>query len=229
MRRSREILIAHLNEMIEALKQEQSPDTIFELLNEIYASRDGYRHELNMRLSGIERKLEQIANKDCKLNKQEDPSSTIHLITGLDGGLNSERKDLFSWLRGAESLVIVDPYFFSFSKENKVFRTLGNYSSWIENELLPRSTKQVTVYHLPGPNGKIVSSFKEHCMRNGIRLSTHATIEIHDRVIIKNGESAKAIGTSFGGLGNKLAFILDLPMYDLTMFKKELHRISKRQ
>ncbi len=52
---------------------------------------------------------------------------------------------------------------------------------------------------------------------------------MHDRVWIKDGNRAKVVGTSFNGLGKKLAFILNLPESDLRAFQTQLPRIRKRQ
>jgi hypothetical protein len=60
-----------------------------------------------------------------------------------------------------------------------------------------------------------------------INLSNYPTTEIHDRVWIKNSGQAKLVGTSFGGLSHKLAFIVDLPQDDVVLFMHELYRIQQ--
>ena len=195
-----------------------------------YWYRDTYAGEhVSYRLSRIEKSLERLENRRCGLDHGERSDTVMRLITGMENRLNDERKYLTSWLSGCRRLAIVDPYFFSFGGPNKIFRTLSQYMDWIEEELIPRSVKELEIFHLPGPNGKIISSFKKFCHRKGIRFTAYPTNEIHDRVLIRDGEVARMIGTSFGGLGNKIAFMLDLPSDDLEEFKHALHRIAQGQ
>jgi hypothetical protein len=49
--------------------------------------------------------------------------------------------------------------------------------------------------------------------------------EIHDRVWLKDETDAVVVGTSFNGLGNKCAFLLNLEAADASSFSAELRRI----
>jgi hypothetical protein len=226
MDREIEMFRRHLREMLALLEDPECNTESLRELKRYWLWHNDYDHEIHHRLNRIERHLEEIGTRRCALSEERGGSGIMKLITGMEDRLSEERRYLTSWLKGSAEMTIVDPYFFSFGGPNKVFRTLANYTNWLEAELIPNSVKKLTIYHLPGPNGKIVSSFKEFCKRKNIQLANYPTNEIHDRVIIKNGNSGRALGTSFGGFGNKIAFMLDLPEEDLHDFKKELHRIS---
>ena len=227
MDREKELLKRHLREMLELLEDPEFSLDRRRAWQNFWWWDDHYAHEISQRLAQIEKRLENGNTGRCALSEERNNGRGImKFITGLEDRISEERKYLTSWLKGCQNITIVDPYFFSFGGPNKVFRTLGNYTSWLESELIPSSAKQLTIFHLPGPNGKIVSSFKGFCNRKNIKLDLHSTNEIHDRVIIKNGEVGRALGTSFGGFGNKIAFMLDLPNEDLHAFKEELHRIA---
>lgn len=178
-------------------------------------------------LRGMQARLDQIQASGpqyiCRLQKNDDEIS--YLITGL-ANYKEAIKDFGSWLIGASSLIIADPYFFSF-KETKVYRTEAAYTDAII-KILPSSLEEVEVFHLPGPNKRIMEKFKKHCWKKEIRFKNFSTREIHDRVWIKNRSEGKAIGTSFNGIGNKVAFILDLPSEDRGQFMQELYRIRNQ-
>lgn len=181
--------------------------------------------ELDSRLRRIERRLESLEPQRCALAEGNRADRMMHLVTGLEGRQREERKHIASWLSGTNHLTVVDPYFFSFGGPNKVHRTQAQYVEAII-ELLPKTLTSIEVFHLPGPNRSIFSSFQKHCQKKRIALRNWETTEVHDRVFIKSETEARALGTSFGGLGNKIAFVLDLPQEDLEIFRRELHRIK---
>jgi len=227
MEAKRRMLVRHFKEMLEVL---ESPDTSEEDLVfffNIWPWWEFRGEELHDRLAKIEQQLERIGKERCRFSGDRDGSGMLKLITGLESRIAEDQKYVTSWLKGSEKITIVDPYFFSFGGPNKVFRTVANYSNWIELELIPRAVRELTIFHLPGPNGKIIKSFRDFCMKREIRLINYATNEIHDRVLIKDSNVGRVLGTSFGGLGNKIAFMLDLPYEDLQAFKSELYRISQ--
>lgn len=226
MTSERELLSRHLRELLEVV---DNPETDLSQLRPWlrywwwWGSPSG--DEVSARLSRIERQLSSIEARRCAFSEGENANRMAYLITGMAGRLNEERKHITTWLAGASRLTIVDPYFFSFSGPNKVFRTQAQYVEWLL-EFIPKHTEQIEVFHLPGPNRRIYSAVATHCKKKNISLKTWETTEIHDRVLIRNDEEAKAVGTSFGGYGNKIAFVLDVPNEDLRMFRRELHRIK---
>ena len=224
MTTERELLIRHLRELLEVVENPESDISQLRPWLRYWWFGAPTGEEISARLSRIERRLSTLEPQRCALAEGETANRLAYLITGLDERRNEERRHITSWLAGTSKLTVVDPYFFSFSGPNKVFRTQAQYVEWLI-DFIPKRVERLEVFHLPGPNRRIYSSIAEYCRKKGITLENCETNEIHDRVLIKNDNDAKAIGTSFGGLGNKIAFVLDLPDEDLQAFRRELHRI----
>jgi hypothetical protein len=92
---------------------------------------------------------------------------------------------------------------------------------------LPRGLHKLDVFHNPGPMKVIRRRVQAFADEAGIQLRNYPTEELHDRVWIRDGAQAKVVGTSFGGLGRKMAFVLDLPPADLEEFQHQLRRIRQ--
>ena len=223
----RELLRRHLRELLEVV---ENPDTDLSQLRpwlRYWWCADSSGDEVPERLSRIERLLDSLEARRCTFSEGENATRIQHLITGMAGRLNEERRHITTWLAGTSRLTIVDPYFFSFSGPNKAFRTQVQYVEWLL-EFIPKNAKQIEVFHLPAPNKRICSAFAAQCKKKNIELNRWETTEVHDRVLIRNGTEAKAVGTSFGGYGNKIAFVLDMPNEDLNTFRRELYRIKTK-
>ena len=175
------------------------------------------------KLRVLEQRLEVIDSRiaECCQVAKRDSELLHHLIAPI-GAYRESIKYIDTWLKDAETLIVTDPYFYQYDKGT--YRTHTEYSETLTS-ILPRKLGKLDVFHLPGPHGHIKNKVEKYCRDHGIKLRNYPTNEIHDRVWIKNSNSAKVVGTSFGGIGNKLAFILDLPVQDLQSFKVELHRI----
>lgn len=225
MTSERELLVLHLRELLKVAENPESDISQLRPWLRYWWFGAPAGEEISERLSRIEQRLSTLEPQRCALVEGETANRLAYLITGLDERRNEERRHITSWLAGTNKLTIVDPYFFSFSGSNKVFRTQAQYVEWLI-DFIPKSVTKLEVFHLPGPNRRIYSSIDKHCRKKGITFENCETNEIHDRVLIKDDNDAKAIGTSFGGLGNKIAFVLDLPEKDLQAFRSELHRIK---
>lgn len=227
MNNEREILARHLRELLQIVEDPESDWSKLRYWFHYWRWKSPTEDEILLRLRRIEKHLESINAGRCAFAEGDRADHVIKLITGIEGKQHEERKHLTSWLSGALHLTVVDPYFFSFSGPNKVYRTEAQYLESIV-DLIPTTLQTIEVYHLPGPNKKIFNPFQKHCRKKNIALRNWATTEIHDRVLIKNNSEAKVLGTSFGGLGNKIAFVLDLPEEDLKVFRSELRRINQK-
>lgn len=227
MTTERELLSRHLRELLEAVENSEIDLSQLRPWLRYWALNAPLSEEISARLNRIEERLSSVGYRHCALAEGKNANSYMHLITGVEGRHREERKSITSWLSGTGTLTIVDPYFFLFAKENKIFRTQEKYVEWLL-DLFPKGLERLDVFHLPSPNRRIVASITQHCKMKRISLGKWETTEIHDRVLIKDGIEAKAIGTSFGGFGNKIAFVLDLPKEDLDVFRKELHRIKSQ-
>ncbi|MDK9726146.1 MAG: hypothetical protein OEL88_14845 [Sterolibacteriaceae bacterium MAG5] len=225
MNSERELLARHLRELLELVENQESDLSQIRHWIRYWWWDHPTGDEIASRLRRIERRLESLEPQRCALAEGDRADRVMHLVTGLEGRHREERKHITSWLSGASQLTVVDPYFFSFSGSNKVYRTQAQYVEAII-ELLPKTLESIEVFHLPGPNRAIISAFEKHCRKKNISLRNWETTEVHDRVFIKSETEARVHGTSFGGLGNKIAFVLDLPLEDLGVFRRELHRIK---
>jgi len=221
----RGLMILQLREWLRILENDNVPDNeAIDYSPDLFEIR--YEHDLRIwhELKRINQKLDSLNENGsrfvCQLNEDR---NVYHLISSL-ANYKEAIKDFRSWLVGTSALTIADPYFFSFNK-SKLHRTESDYTEAIIN-ILPNNVSEVEVFHLPGPNKRIHEKFQKHCRNKQIRFKNYPTNEIHDRVWVKDKSEGKVIGTSFGGLGNKIAFILDLPDVDKGKFMQELHRIK---
>lgn len=216
MTTERELLSCYLRELLELV---ENPETDLSKL------RPWLRYEICTLLSHIERQFSTIEPQHSAFAEDSNKNSILRLLTGKKGHLNQDRKHITDWLVGAKELTVVDPYFFSFSQQNKIFHSQEKYVAWLI-DLIPMGLENLEVFHLPRCNKDILDRIKDNCKRKSVALQAWETTEIHDRVLIRNGEEAKVVGTSFNGLGNKFSFVLDLPAEDLEVFRCELHRIK---
>lgn len=224
----REKLIALLEEEIRLLKETDLP--LRELRRRIcFSQRDSYRlGELQEQVHQLTKQVRELADRQviCPLSdKSEEHGGVMQLLTGLPNKEKQERKYLERQLHGAEKLIIADPYFFSWSGPNRTFDKESRYTDFVLR-LIPSTVKSLEVFHLPGPNSRIFHKFDKMIKSRKIKTRYVETNEIHDRVFIKNDCDAVLLGTSLGGYGNKLAFILPIPKEDLTIFSNELERIK---
>ena len=208
--RERDYLAQQLRELLSLLEDPEVDISNLRRLLWPWRHDPYYREQVIHRLSRLEERIERVGNRACAFSEEAGGSGaeTMHYITGLVGREREERRHITTWIAGAERLTIVDPYFFSFGGPNRIFRTQAKYIESLA-DLLPTSLRALEVFHLPGPNRQIFSAFQNRCQQRNIALCHWATTEVHDRVVIRGDNKAKALGTSFGGLSNKIAFVLD--------------------
>jgi len=116
--------------------------------------------------------------------------------------------------QGAEKLIICDPYFYGGEAASS-----RNYIDEIVKASRIKA-KQLTRVHVifsskGGQTKKIIRDFKQACSDNRIFYTEADTDIVHDRFWIKDDISGLIIGTSLGGLGNRLSFISEMGKYDL--------------
>lgn len=173
--------------------------------------------------------VQDVVTARCRFSEDQ-AGGVMRLLTGF-GGRTVALKDLKSWVRGATRLVIADPYVIA-----------GNSSRWgslgksakksdatayaQELNAVLGDVEDIDVFFLPDPPKEMKSALKKEAFK-GRRVRYFPTTEIHDRVWIKDATDARLVGTSFGGIGRKLAFILELPSEDRQRFSAELERIRR--
>ena len=195
------------------------------LLDYLTMRSEQFEH-IDHHLNTIERKIDSLVESKCKFSSTN--SNVTELLIGDKDGTKkrkSEKKYLKKWIsKCSDNLVIADPYFFSFSGPNKIFKNVKEYTEFV-CDLIPIDISSLEVFHLPGPNNQVKLKIDRVLRSRNIKLRYTETNEIHDRVFIRDQFEAILVGTSLGGYGNKLAFVLDLPDVDLELFKVELERI----
>jgi hypothetical protein len=206
-------------------------DVIESLLNEFedYLEHPYHRELLYKRqLINIENKLDSLIERNgvnrCRFSN-ESSDSVMKLITGV--GLDERNKaisHLSEKLMGTNTLTICDPYFIKGTK----MMPPENLANEFVN-LLPRTLKVLELYVKPRVREKLFAESLNSALKNReIKLIVRKTDDVHDRVWIKDYDEAFVVGTSFNGIGNKCAFILDLPSEDRKQFIFSLSELSRK-
>lgn len=126
---------------------------------------------------------------------------------------NKGLKEIRDFTRDSEELIIIDPYIFGGSTDSA--------SQYIEEFQrcsrcdAPSLKKIHIIYSSNHGNTKAIKDGIKKIVSQKCKITNHDTEKIHDRIWIKNKTEAIVVGTSFGTIGNRLCFILELPQYDL--------------
>lgn len=134
------------------------------------------------------------------------------------------RRTLKGLLKDANSLTICDPYLFN----KPVSLRDDEYVKELVSVLPVDTLVKLDIFYRTVADTNVTWIFAKLIKGHGIHLERYPTQAIHDRVWIVDGCRGFVVGTSFGGIGNKLAFILDLPDEDLTEFKKFLYQLKRQ-
>ncbi|MCK8136718.1 hypothetical protein [Pseudoalteromonas sp. 2CM28B] len=158
----------------------------------------------------IDRHKRVYVENRCPL--RESKNDSLQLLT-KPGERNSGLKELRDFTRESESLIIIDPYFFS-GESSKAQIIASDVEKCTRAK--QRFLKRVHVVYDPSSQTKAVKKYIEEMFKNNsIYFSTSTTDEVHDRVWISDRNRALVVGTSLNGIGNRAAFLLPLPESDL--------------
>ena len=204
--------ISHLQN-IKSILQETNEKEALDLCVELF-----YERKYPFRRRIIEREVIKEVKVNCPFENQSN-TDIIKFLTAP--GQRQEGVNIIKdFIYKSKYLIIVDPYFFNPTDKK-------NYIKEIQKTFIKPSITKLDIYCLPGPTKKIKEALQEICKEKNIQFNVYTSVSIHDRIIISDNEKAIVVGTSFGGLGNKYAFILPLPNEDLKNFKKELFKLKK--
>lgn len=219
-------LIEHLTNMVEQLRSEQVPVELVERRIWPYSGYGIHNHlnDIESQLEELKDELRRSSDRPVRCAYSDDRGNYIHMVTGIAGEIEREKKYLKKKAHSNEWMIITDPYFLQWDGPNKAFTTEKAYTEFII-DFIPRDLKKVELFILPGPNKRIFKKFNDRIRSRGTHISYWQTTEIHDRTIIRDNNTATLMGTSFGGYTNKLSFVLDIPEKDLERFMGELERI----
>ena len=222
----KELLIEHLKDLISLVEHSDDGCDAMQRIR-----REGFFHpfwneELECRFHRLDKKIDALLGRSfssCRMASEEG-NNILQLMTGI--GV-AARKEAIDYLRdgfsGAKQLVICDPYFLLSNKNSKT-----EYLAGID-AVIPKTVKAIELYVKPRKRDAVVAAdFTKLCHDRGIKLTCRKTEELHDRVWIVDSTRAFVVGASFNGLGNKFAFVLELPEQDRQKFIKEVGLLRER-
>jgi hypothetical protein len=222
----RALLIEELTRILDLLQNEQVPVEAIERRVWPYSPYRLHRHlsDIETQIEDLRSELRQRADAPVRCAFSEDRDHYLHMVTGISGEIDRDKKYLKKKAHSTDWMIITDPYFLQWDGPNKAFETEKAYTEFII-DFIPRDLKKLEVFILPGPNRRIFKKFNDRIRSRGTLVSYWETTEIHDRTIIRDNFTGTLMGTSFGGYSNKLSFVLDIPEKDLERFMSELERI----
>lgn len=226
---TRQDLIAELEQILAALRENRlDPEQVQQLPFYPMGRIGVYRHliEVQDQIRELRDEVMRGHEKPVRCAYTEDRGPVIHMLTGVSGEVKRDQKYLKKKSSSNELLIITDPYFLQWDGPNKAFASEKEYTDYIV-DYIPCALKKLELFILPGPNKRIQKNFSNRIRSRGTQITYRETREIHDRTIIRDDMTGTMMGTSFGGLGNKLAFVLDIPSEDLKLFMAQLDRIRR--
>ncbi len=170
-------------------------------------------------------KLDEINNRlkntnfQCRYSEETDGMMKMLIAprrgqTDIKEIRNTGLKEIRDFTKDTKELIIIDPYIFG-GETDKASTYIEEFKrcSRIDN-------KSITKIHIiyssqQGNTSAIKNGIKKLASDNNCSLTSYDSDKIHDRIWIKDKAEAIVVGTSFGGIGNRLCFILELPKYDL--------------
>ena len=212
-----------IEKKLKALEREDKLETLLET-EEFQADSLDYFHPYFPIYSDIMSSLADLRKRidakqfTCQYS-QEDNGMMRLMVASKDYDSKSRAsgiKEIRDFTRRAKELIVIDPYAFG-GQSDDVSTTKYiddfEYSSRIDQASLKKLHIIFSSKH--GQTGTIKEGIRRLAHVNECNYSTTDSDLIHDRIWIKDKSEAIVIGTSLGGLGTRLSFILDLPTYDL--------------
>jgi hypothetical protein len=127
-------------------------------------------------------------------------------------------------MANAKELIICDPYFFFY---DPIHKSENEYVKEITSILPNKKLNDLTIYCKKPKSPSIIKNLKSQISPK-VDCHVYAVNDIHDRVWIKDATRGLLVGTSFGGLGKKVTFIINLPKKDLVDFLELLDGLKSR-
>lgn len=222
----KELLIEHLKDLISIVEHSDDGQDVLRKIRRDSLLYPFWDREFEYRLHILDKKVDALLERPptCRMASEEG-NNVIQLMTGVGVAARTKAIDYMrSGFAGAKQLVICDPYFLlSNSKTSKV-----DYLAGIDN-VIPKTVNSIELYVKPRKrDADVAAGFTKLCQDRGIKLTCRKTDELHDRVWIVDSTRAFVIGASFNGLGDKCAFILELPEEDRRNFIKEVGFLRER-
>jgi hypothetical protein len=149
----------------------------------------------------------------------EAPSSVMCMIVSTGKEIPG-KKSIKRRISNARELIICDPYIFynHLIAENE-------YINQIISILPIKNLQELTIFCKLPRSSTIINKFNKELPPN-VLCQIYKVDDVHDRVWIKDSSKGFIVGTSFGGIGKKITFILNLPKRDLEEFLQLLVEIK---
>lgn len=155
----------------------------------------------------------------------EEELVTIQLIVAANlGDAQDGLHTLRHWLKGAEDVILCDPYLLQF-KPTEMFPDVAAYAKAIA-DLFPKSVKKVDLYS-NSYNQKVRPAVLQ-ALKEGRNVRHFSSDQLHDRFLLKNGREGKVLGTSLGGFGRKFFAVVDLDPGDVSEVIDELRALCPK-
>ena len=223
---NKEHLIERLKELIAIVEHSEGSQDALRRIRRDRFFYPFWDEEFEYSLRRLDQKVDALLERpapSCRMASEEG-TNVMQLMTGVGVAARTEAIDyLRNGFGGAKQVVICDPYFLLSNKTSK-----ADYLAGID-AVIPNTVKTIELYVKPKKrDAEVAAGFTKLCQDRGIKLTCRKTEELHDRVWIIDSTRAFVVGASFNGLGNKCAFILELPEQDRQNFIKEVGLLRER-
>lgn len=223
----KELLIAHLKELISIVERSDSDRDALQRIRKERFKYPLWDEEFECRLHRLDQKVDALLERPistCRMAGEEG-NNVLQFLTRVGEAARTDAIDYMNdGFSGAKQLVICDPYFLLSNTKN----SKADYLAGID-DVIPKTVKTIDLYVKPKKRDtEVADGFTKLCQDRGIKLTCRRTDELHDRVWIVDSTRAFVVGASFNGLGNKCAFILELPEEDRRKFIREVGLLRER-
>ena len=223
----KELLIEHLKELISIVERSDGDRDALRRIRREGLLYPFWDEEVEYRLHRLDQKVDALLERpvsSCRMASEEG-NNVLQLMTGVGVAARAEAIDYMQdGFSGAKQLVICDPYFLLSNNKNSKTDYLAGIDA-----VIPKTVKVIELFVKPRKrDAEVASGLTKLCQDRGIKLTCRKTEELHDRVWIVDSTRAFVVGASFNGLGNKCAFILELPEPDRRNFIKEVGLLRER-
>lgn len=148
----------------------------------------------------------------CPLSEARADGDRLTEMLTAPGSRPAAIRELRDFTREAQRLIVIDPYIYSGKKTEAEERA----EEFAKAASMGKVLRDLHVVFDPERSTKRVrTQFKRAARERGVKVSEQESTEIHDRIWIADRRRGLVVGTSLGGLGGRLAFLLPLPQPDL--------------
>jgi hypothetical protein len=176
-------------------------------------------HEILVRLSEVEAAVVKAGRCPMAGSAGDGPPVVEALIGPAGSSRTATRTDGLREIRdfthAVENLVVIDPYAYGGEAGEKAERYVEEFAKATRIGSAALKKLHIIFNSKCGRTKAIIEGIALRASNAGVELTDNDTDLFHDRVWIADRSRGLVVGTSFGGLGNRAAFLLQLPEFDL--------------